>query len=238
MADIFIALQAETFCDALERKLRKEHCVTVCYDGETALTQLLEKRPDVLILDLSLTMIDGLQIIRKLGDHRPDIVIALTTFPGYRVMQMIRDLHIDIAISKPCRPEAVLDHLTHIFSLRQQSCAAMDPQRRCAEHLRTLSFPEHRKGFYQLQVGMPLYAADPRQSLTKELYPNIATLCGNDNGKQVERSIRDLIEASWRQRNEPVWKRYFPNYSCCPTNKQFFSNLARVLEEEDWENLY
>ena len=52
MQKILIADRSDDLCFVLKRLLEKEYDVTVCYDGETALSLIRRIRPDALILDL------------------------------------------------------------------------------------------------------------------------------------------------------------------------------------------
>jgi len=50
-------------------------------DGRTALEDLARLRPDVLVLDLSLPELDGLEVLEELGTHSPETRVVV--FSGY-----------------------------------------------------------------------------------------------------------------------------------------------------------
>ena len=81
-------------------------------------------------------------------------------------------------------------------------------------------------------TGLPIFAKNPQQTLTKELYPDIAKLHGK-SGAQVERSIRNAIEQAWQHRDERIWRMYFspaPDGSIPrPTNGQLLHTLMRQI---------
>lgn len=67
---------AEVVAGYLERDGHLVECVR---DGVGALSSALAGPPDLLVLDLTLPETDGLQICRRLREHRPIPVIMLTT---------------------------------------------------------------------------------------------------------------------------------------------------------------
>jgi two-component system response regulator (stage 0 sporulation protein A) len=75
-------------------------------------------------------------------------------------------------------------------------------------------------------------AAEPDLAITKELYPEVAAVCGGD-WKHVERTIRSAITAAWKKRDEEVWQQYFPpepdGTFRKPTNGDFITRMAEAL---------
>ena len=106
---------------------------------------------------------------------------------------------------------------------------APDRQQLVRDHLLRLSIPQTRKGFNYLSIGILLFAQDPEQLLSKELYPAIANAAGCGSTAQVERSIRTAILSAWQQRNASAWDQYFPGTSSVPTNKHFLCTIAQMI---------
>ena len=96
--------------------------------------------------------------------------------------------------------------------------------------LTDLNISVHRRGYQQLCVGIPRFALDNTQSLTKELYPYIASRFGNSDWQAVEHSIRLVLLEAWDSGNREVWEDYFPYCHRPPTNKQFIATLAERLK--------
>ncbi|WP_460335562.1 response regulator [Actinoallomurus acanthiterrae] len=50
-------------------------------DGRSALEQVLEHRPDVLLADIRMPVMDGLELTRRLSDEAPEVrIVVVTTF--------------------------------------------------------------------------------------------------------------------------------------------------------------
>lgn len=233
MEKMLIAVMSETLSGVLVQKLHNDYTITVCHDGESAYKILQKESFGILVLDLNLPLLDGLTVLEKLDSLRPKMIIAITNLCSDYALQSAKDLGVWHILLKPFRAEALLSHISHMEDWYKEHHGHQDPQRRAAIYLRYLEIPEHRDGFRYLQVGIPLYADDPAQPMVKCLYPAIASLFENTNGKCVEHAIRDALEYGWKRRNVGKWKTYFPNFPKCPTNKQFFARMARILTEEE-----
>lgn len=65
-----------------ERLLMRDMGSTVAYDGESALAMVQEEEPEVMILDLKMPGIDGIEVLRRVKATRPDIEIIILTGHG------------------------------------------------------------------------------------------------------------------------------------------------------------
>ena len=62
-----------------ERYFRNRYEVAFAATGAEALAQLATVQPDVLILDMRLPDTDGVDLLRRVRDQRPDIPVLVTT---------------------------------------------------------------------------------------------------------------------------------------------------------------
>ena len=65
-----------------ERLIMRDMGSAVAYDGESALTMVDEEEPEVMILDLKMPGIDGIEVLRKVKETRPDIEVIILTGHG------------------------------------------------------------------------------------------------------------------------------------------------------------
>lgn len=239
MKHLLLVEPSEVFRSALVHLLDKKYRLTACGNGETALELLRELRPDILLIDLELPGLEGLEVLRLGSGHMPQIILALTGFISPYVQQRAKDLGISYIMRTPCRADAVAFRVTDLVHWYSSPHPAMpDPQAITAAHLQRLSFPIARDGTNQLRVGIPLFAQDPGQRLGKELYASICELLGAGTPQTVEHSIRVAIEAAYAEGSQAVWAEYFPPDGSgnvpCPTNRVFITRLAVILSEA-WE---
>jgi len=65
-----------------ERLQMRDMGSAIAYDGESALNLVAEDEPDVMILDLKMPGIDGIEVLKKVKTTRPDIEIIILTGHG------------------------------------------------------------------------------------------------------------------------------------------------------------
>lgn len=79
---VLIVDDHELFRDGLQRALEFEDDIIVvghCEDGETALRHARELLPDVILLDINLPTMNGLQVTRQLKNDRANIAVIILT---------------------------------------------------------------------------------------------------------------------------------------------------------------
>jgi two-component system response regulator CpxR len=65
-----------------ERLIMRDMGSAVAYDGESALNMVDEEEPEVMLLDLKMPGIDGIEVLRKVKATRPDIEVIILTGHG------------------------------------------------------------------------------------------------------------------------------------------------------------
>ncbi len=65
-----------------ERLLMRDMGSAVAYDGESALEMVREDKPEVMILDLKMPGIDGIEVLRQVKKTRPEIEVIILTGHG------------------------------------------------------------------------------------------------------------------------------------------------------------
>jgi CheY-like chemotaxis protein/cytidylate kinase len=66
-----------------ERLIMRDMGPAVAYDGESALNLIQEDEPEVMIVDLKMPGIDGLEVLRKVKETRPEIEVIILTGHGH-----------------------------------------------------------------------------------------------------------------------------------------------------------
>lgn len=233
MQKLLIAHHSEEFINALNAMLSVRFHVITCTDGLIALELLRSEKPDALILDLLLPRKDGFTLLEDAYPNIPPVILATTGHNSGYVQQTAATKGIGYIMMTTCETRSVVLRLMDLMECAHTSRDRHDHQSKTVEILLKFGIPSERDGFAQLRAGIPLYAQDRAQRLSKELYPAIAKLCGYGSGQQVERSIRSAIEAAWSMRKDDIWESHFPpdadGVYACPSNKVFIATIASIL---------
>ena len=229
---VLVADSSEDFCSELYSILRWECRVETCSRGSRALKRIRELRPDVLVLDLMLPEMDGISLLKALdlSDCSPAILATTSLISPY-IVDQAQQMKVDYLICKPCDIHATAARIQEQLH-RLDSSGPEDLPCRITELLLMLGFSAKLNGFKYLREAISEIAHDPDQSITKELYPSVAQVCGSAPS-HVERSIRGANQDAWDHRDPKIWQLYFQpcgnSRESRPTNAVFISRIADGL---------
>lgn len=225
MPVLLIAESSDYLRRAMQDALSADCQVHTVSDGFSTLKQLETLRPDALIIDLSLTYMDGLQVLQQ-ASFLPPVVMALCPFISTQLLHALQDAGCTYVMRMPCMVWAVADRLRSLLAGPPQPD---DPQARAAQHLNVLGIPSHLCGYSMLALAIAVYAQDTTQSLSKEVYPAVAELLEDKYARHaIEHNIRRAISVGWHHRNPSLWSEYF-THSGMPSNKLFIATIANLL---------
>ena len=231
---LLIADEDIVMTDALSHLLTGRYLIKTCQDGLQAYSHCREWIPDLIVLDLELRQLDGISLLKQIArDGHTPMVLAATGFINHYVQETLLELNVGYLMRKPCKPEAVIEHIHSLNrKLRPPMPTADELIKPATAILAELGFANNRDGFRYLQAGIPLLTLDRNQRFSKELYPAIGRLCGGTES-QIEKDIRESIQAAWKLRDDAVWSKYFglDKNGTTPkiTNTVFISTLADYL---------
>lgn len=236
MHKVFIADYSEDFTVVLAGALRASCQVETCSDGDQALARLRSICPDVLVLDLMLPGLPGLDVLRAVKEEGLcSAVIVTSFFYSDFLLEQLQRLSVDSVLRKPCSVQAVLDRVEELRGrVRPGGLRQPDPHCAVSSMLLSLNMPAHMKGFRYSREAILMLAEDPTLQVTKHVYPTIAKQNSTTN-TAVEKAIRSAIDAAWSARNDRLWRQYFLPASSGqiprPTNAQFLARLADAVAE-------
>jgi len=110
------------FVQTLSERLRvREFESKIAYDGEEALTYLEKNEPDVMILDLKMPGIDGMEVLRKVKKERPHVeVIILTGHGSEKDRALAMELGAFAYLEKPVNIDVLTKTMKEAYSKIEQ----------------------------------------------------------------------------------------------------------------------
>lgn len=199
------------FRQALDEVLSDAYKIVQCSNGRDALKVALEEKPEIIVLDLMLTELDGISLLQEIREAgiRP-MVLAVTRFFNDYVQECAQELGIGYIIRKPCDPAAVSERVRDLTKrLNPQPTRPTDPQAYMVELTKALMFSPRHQGCKFLQEAVLIALNEPGIPLTKELYPRLGRRFGG-SPLQVEHSLRTSITAAYKKSNGGLWDELFP----------------------------
>lgn len=235
MRKVLIVDVSEHWRDVMERELGKLHQVCSCGDGIHALALAERFRPDVVIMDLMLPGVDGLNVLKKLREQseRMKIIVTGKYFSNFVNMALER-YQVDSAMLKPCTAQSVTERVAELMEMDSPDApVCQDPFDCITALLVRLGAPTSQQGFRYLRRGILLLMEEPNQQLTKSLYPAIAAEF-ETSPANVEKALRTTVTTAWKKRREEVWRNYFTQAPSGqiprPTAGQFLNRLADAVQ--------
>ena len=242
---ILIADNSEEFCGSLCNALHRAggfQVLGTVNDGEQAIRQILEKKPDILVLDLMLSKQDGISILKAISgmDHRP-ITLATSGFVTEYVDSASANLGVRYLMLKPCDMTSLVERLEEIRggeSLRYPDRRRPDKtniEGMVTSIIHEIGVPAHIKGYQYLREAIIIAVNDMDviNAITKVLYPQVAKTF-QTTPSRVERAIRHAIEVAWDRGDLDTLQRFFgytvSNTKGKPTNSEFIALIADKLQ--------
>jgi DNA-binding response OmpR family regulator len=113
----------ETLADRLQMRDLEP---TIAYDGEQALSAMKDEEPDVIVLDLKMPGIDGIEVLRRVKKAYPKVeVIILTGHGSQKDEEAARSLGAFDYVNKPVDLENLVPRIRNAFKTRMKKLQDM-----------------------------------------------------------------------------------------------------------------
>lgn len=117
MTTVIVADDVRDLADSLATLLTLTgHATRTAYNGLEAVKAATAERPDVVILDLNMPVMDGFQAARQIRDRypsQPPVIVAVSALSVNSVKKRLDDCGFDHFLTKPADIEqllAIVDH--------------------------------------------------------------------------------------------------------------------------------
>ena len=210
-------------------------------DGEELLLKIMNEKPDVVLMDLFMTRLDSLGVMRSLkqkGLNSP-IIIVTASFNSPALEKEIMTNGADYYALKPYNINAICEDIKTLHNKGKVKTVRFgydnySIELKVTEILHDIGVPAHIKGYNYLRDSIIMSIDNPEiiNAVTKQLYPGV-TKKYETTSSRVERAIRHAIEVAWDRGDVDVLNSYFGytihNSRGKPTNSEFIAMIADKL---------
>ena len=123
-------------------------------DGERAVELALELRPDVVVMDVKMPVMDGITAAEKIAKESAAPVVLLTAFSQTELVERARDVGAMAYLVKPFTPADLIPAVEIAISRYEQISALEDEISDLQERFETRKHVDRAKGLLQAKLGM------------------------------------------------------------------------------------
>lgn len=257
--NIAIADDNERMLRLLEDMVRTDQAmqlVGTARDGIEAYDMIKEKEPDVVLMDIVMPKMDGLDVIEKIHNdkklEKQPTFIIITAIGSESVTEDAFRRGADYYIMKPFDNDMVLNRIRTVKNREEKAGEARRkalPYEKISDEpeynletevtnmIHEIGVPAHIKGYQYLREAIIISVddIDMLNSITKILYPTIAKKYQTTSSR-VERAIRHAIEVAWSRGKMDTIDELFGytihNGKGKPTNSEFIALIADKIRLE------
>ena len=251
------------FANAMYKFLSNDNAfnmVGVAYDGNEALEIVSKKKPDVIILDIIMPVLDGIGVMQRINseftNYNPEIIVISGVSQEKMTKEAVK-LGASCFMLKPFDLEVLSKRIKSIIEENNENefrinLVSEKANKYITKHayikgdnmeiqvtniMHDIGIPAHIKGHQYLREAIicAMQSNDALIGVTKQLYPDIAKKY-NTTATRVERSIRHAIEIAWGRGKVDMLHTMF-SYTINsergkPTNSEFIAMVADKLRLE------
>ena len=257
--NVAIADDNERILTMLDEVLTADDDITVvgtARNGEQAYEMILDKKPDVVLLDLVMPGIDGLGVMDKVhaeknAEPMPSFII-ISGIQNESVAENAMSAGATYYIMKPFDNDMVINRIKKAKTAKTgksteprkvnayekaEDVSEKNLEADVTEIIHEIGVPAHIKGYQYLRdaIVMSVNDMDMLNSITKILYPTIAKKYQTTSSR-VERAIRHAIEVAWSRGKMDTIDEMFGytihNGKGKPTNSEFIALITDRIRLE------
>ena len=208
-------------------------------DGEELTLKILDRSPDVVLMDLFMTRLDSLGVLRALKQKKvkTPVMIVAASYNSLELERAVMAEGANYYVLKPYSVAAICEDITSLVNRGKVKNIVLDSygiEVKVTEILHEIGVPAHIRGYNYLRdsIIMSIEHPDVINAVTKQLYPGVAKKYETTSSR-VERAIRHAIEVAWDRGDVDVLNSYFGytihNDRGKPTNSEFIAMIADKL---------
>ncbi len=203
--------------------------VKICSDGETALNYILNLEIDVILLDLNIPKINGIEILEKMKEEKNNSKVIVTSGESNFIVELIsKELTVEKILVKPFQIDKLVEILNQII-LEKSLCnhgQVLDKESKILKLLDEFNFNKNNIGYKYIIDSLNFCIEKDFRYINKIqiLYEEISKKYKGISPKSVGWNMSKCIRTMNRLTNKSILEKYFP-YNNFPSPKIFFNEI-------------
>lgn len=197
-------------------------------NGENALKFILDEEVDVILLDLNLPKINGIELIQKIQKIKKDTkIIAITGDSDFMKLLIENNIKVYNKLFKPFKLEKLILLLDEIES------SSNSMKDNIIELLNTFSFNKNTIGYFYLIECIEYCLKEKYQIMpcSKIVYSQVAKLHNHDNYLKIGWNIDKTIKLMNKETKHDI-KYSFLDNNFMPSTKYFINCMIKELNNK------
>ena len=249
---VIIADDNREYCELFAThcsKVEGIEVVATAFDGESTVRAIEKHQPDVVILDIIMSQLDGLGVMEctnQLQQSKKPRFVVVSALALDRITQMAVELGAEYYFVKPFDFSLIIRRVLELFSnTKANANIRSDRMRTFYENntgfesiesmvtlaIQRIGIPPHIRGYQYVRDAIMMVVQDISllKAVTTQLYPRIAQKY-DTLPTRVERALRHAIEVAWTRGDMEAIQEYFGftvnSEKGKPTNSEFIAMIA------------
>ena len=232
---IFIADDNKQYTELLKSRLQLNsslEVIGIAHNGKDTVQMLFEKEADVLLLDIVMPDIDGLEIMRKIAGlkHKP-IVIIVSALGTDDIIKQALSLGASYYFHKPVDCDVLISLIKSEISKTSEPEIPDDDillRKNVTEILMNMKIPNNIQGFSYLRDIIILYVKQNCHNDLSKLYFEMAA-SKNTNPESIKQAVRYAIKLAFDNSTGSTNTLFKNNIK--PNNLQFIKAVSSIINQ-------
>lgn len=205
--------------------------VQICNDGEKALNYIMNKEIDVILLDLNIPKVNGIEILEKMKENNIKSKIIIISGETNLIVEIIsRKLSVNQILVKPFHLEELINSLNDIISdLFEGEDDIKNNGNKVLELLNEFNFNKSNIGYTYI-IDCLQYCIKRKYTFIphiKDLYRDVAKQYNKISYTNVSWNISKSIQMMNRLTEKNILNKFFP-YNNTPSPKTFLNEILNM----------
>lgn len=191
--------------NSIKKLNNKINIIGISVDGLDTYEKIKSLKPDVILLDVKMPLLNGFQVIEKLISEKIDMPKIILITAHYELLSSYKCLNSIYGILlKPINYDNLINYLNSIIS---------EINDKIINFLSSFDFNVKSKGYKYLVECIKVCTIYPNliSNFEKKLYPYISNNFKNANPSQIKWAIEKSINSMYRYTDKNVLEKFFQN---------------------------